>query len=48
MDKIMNVTSSSITQLINGLEENDFITKTINKKDRRSIYIKLSKKVIYF
>ena len=43
MGKIMNVTSSSITQLINSLEENDFITKTINKKDRRSIYIKLSK-----
>lgn len=43
MSKALNVTSSSITQLINSLEEKDFIAKKVNEKDRRALYVTLSK-----
>lgn len=39
----LNVTSPTITQLINGLEEQGFVERDMDPEDRRAVRIKLTK-----
>jgi DNA-binding MarR family transcriptional regulator len=44
ISKRMQVTSPTITQLLNSLEPNGFVERLIDPEDRRSVGIKLTKK----
>lgn len=37
----LNITTSAVSQLLNRLEENNYIKRTINKENRRKILIEL-------
>lgn len=40
----MNIASPSVTQIINGLEENGYVGRSMDKGDRRVVRIKLTAK----
>lgn len=42
ISKFLHVTSPTVTQIINSLEENGLVDRQINKEDRRSINVTLT------
>ncbi len=42
--KILGITQSAATQLVNGLVDNKYVARTTNKKDRRETDLCISKK----
>jgi DNA-binding MarR family transcriptional regulator len=44
ISSFLNVTSPTVTQLINSLEKNELVERSIDKKDRRAVQIRLTPK----
>lgn len=44
LSRILELSRPSITRILNSLEEREFITRSIDKEDRRSICIELTEK----
>lgn len=44
LSKMMNVTTSRVTAILNDLESQGLISRSISKEDRRNVYVMLSDK----
>ena len=43
ISQVLGISSSAATQLVNGLQENDYVERTVDKKDRRELRLVISK-----